>query len=391
MAKRDRKVTLAPGYSQLHWMRLTQSGRDLAQLGGKPPRKNITDAEVAAHNRENDAWMTLDGKVYNITSYLKYHPGGVRYLMMAAGSDGTALFNDHHAWINGHAMLAKCYIGDLEMALSLDHNDETIDNVALSTTTWRPFRLLSKQSVSKTAFKFVFELSGSQTLGVCIPGQHLELRVNIAGRCIERAYTPASRFSQRKSFELIIKLYPDGLMSSYLKSLPIGSEVEMRGPKGNVLYPSVGLVKREGKIQQRHVEHLVLVAAGSGITPMLQLIRATFETFKDHKTTIMLLYCNRAIQDIIALDQLETLTNMFSSRISVRHIISEDVEASFKNQTGSLAFRHGRLNDSMMLEFVGEFLGKETAFFHCGPQAFDNDVEEMLKSLNVSDSCIHRF
>lgn len=180
-------------------------------------------------------------------------------------------------------------------------------------------------------------------------------------------------------------------MSRYLESLPIGTEIEMRGPKGSLLYPAVGIVKREGKIQQRNVEHLVLIAAGSGITPMLQLIRATFESFQDHRTTVMLLYCNRTIQDVIAFDQLEALTNMFPSRISVRHIVSEDAEISTKCQTESLAIRHGRLDDSIMHEFIGQFVGKETAFFHCGPPAFDADVEKMLKSLTVSDSCIYRF
>lgn len=52
-------------------MRLTQSGRDLAQLGGKSPRKNITIAEIATHNREDDAWMALDGKVVLI--YVPIH------------------------------------------------------------------------------------------------------------------------------------------------------------------------------------------------------------------------------------------------------------------------------------------------------------------------------
>jgi cytochrome-b5 reductase len=86
-------------------MRLTQSGQDLSGLRGKPKRKNIPMDEVLQHNTEDDCWSVLEGKVYNLTPYLKFHPGGVHTLMMSAGGDCTALFNEYHAWVNGHGML----------------------------------------------------------------------------------------------------------------------------------------------------------------------------------------------------------------------------------------------------------------------------------------------
>jgi cytochrome b involved in lipid metabolism len=58
-----------------------------------------------------DAWTVLGGKVYNITPYLPYHPGGVPELMRAAGKDGTKLFGEIHPWVNWEGMLAPCLIG----------------------------------------------------------------------------------------------------------------------------------------------------------------------------------------------------------------------------------------------------------------------------------------
>ncbi len=58
-----------------------------------------------------DAWTVLGGKVYNITPYLPYHPGGVPELMKAAGSDGTKLFGEIHPWVNWEGMLEYCLIG----------------------------------------------------------------------------------------------------------------------------------------------------------------------------------------------------------------------------------------------------------------------------------------
>ena len=58
-----------------------------------------------------DAWTVLGGKVYNITPYLPYHPGGELELMKAAGRDGTKLFGEIHPWVNWEGMLESCLIG----------------------------------------------------------------------------------------------------------------------------------------------------------------------------------------------------------------------------------------------------------------------------------------
>jgi cytochrome-b5 reductase len=50
-------------------------------------------------------------QVYNITEYLRFHPGGVPLLLAVGGRDGTALFNKYHAWVNYEFLLAKCIVG----------------------------------------------------------------------------------------------------------------------------------------------------------------------------------------------------------------------------------------------------------------------------------------
>ena len=54
--------------------------------------------------------------MYNITPYLRYHPGGVKTLMQAAGIDGTALFDKYHEWVNCEAILPACCVGKLATA-----------------------------------------------------------------------------------------------------------------------------------------------------------------------------------------------------------------------------------------------------------------------------------
>lgn len=52
-----------------------------------------TLADVKLHNKNDDAWTVLNGKVYNMTSYLAFHPGGEKEIMRCAGRDGTRLFS----------------------------------------------------------------------------------------------------------------------------------------------------------------------------------------------------------------------------------------------------------------------------------------------------------
>jgi cytochrome b involved in lipid metabolism len=111
-SKAREKIAIKPGFHLADWMRLTTAASDLSGRNGGPPRK-ITMSELASHCTQFDCWTAYNGRVYNITNYLPYHPGGVPKLMLGAGKDCTALFNRYHAWVNGDSMLAKCYIGTL--------------------------------------------------------------------------------------------------------------------------------------------------------------------------------------------------------------------------------------------------------------------------------------
>eukprot|EP00878_Enallax_costatus_P007949 GHUV01008315.1.p2 GENE.GHUV01008315.1~~GHUV01008315.1.p2 ORF type:complete len:164 (+),score=30.50 GHUV01008315.1:306-797(+) len=106
---RRNKVPLEKGFSQVDWLRVSRSG-----AGGHGRRRDITLEEVKQHKTADDAWVVLHGKVYNITPYLKFHPGGADILVKAAGRDATSLFNKYHPWVNAHALLERCLLGLLQ-------------------------------------------------------------------------------------------------------------------------------------------------------------------------------------------------------------------------------------------------------------------------------------
>lgn len=109
---RPGKVPYEKGYSQMDWMAKQRGREDLSGTGGIF-RKDITLAEVAQHHTIDDCWVVIRGVVYNLTSYLKFHPGGAGILVKCAGTDATALFNKYHAWVNADFMLKRNQVGRL--------------------------------------------------------------------------------------------------------------------------------------------------------------------------------------------------------------------------------------------------------------------------------------
>ncbi|XP_010001253.1 PREDICTED: cytochrome b5 reductase 4 isoform X1 [Chaetura pelagica] len=93
----------------MDWIRLTKSGKDLTGLRGRPIE--VTEDELAKHNKKEDCWICIRGFVYNVTPYMEYHPGGEDELMKAAGADGTDLFDQVHRWVNYESMLKECLVG----------------------------------------------------------------------------------------------------------------------------------------------------------------------------------------------------------------------------------------------------------------------------------------
>uniref|UniRef100_A0A1B0CV03 Cytochrome b5 reductase 4 n=1 Tax=Lutzomyia longipalpis TaxID=7200 RepID=A0A1B0CV03_LUTLO len=112
------KCALKPGHSLMDWIRLGSSGCDLA--GTKGVVSPVSHAELAKHCKKGDAWIAIRGKVYNVTRYMDFHPGGSDELMRGVGKDATKLFEEVHAWVNYEQLLGKCYIGPLRNVATLN-------------------------------------------------------------------------------------------------------------------------------------------------------------------------------------------------------------------------------------------------------------------------------
>ncbi|KAL8905252.1 MAG: hypothetical protein Q9207_002761 [Kuettlingeria erythrocarpa] len=116
----SKKVLLEPGHSPLDWANLVNKPPSTTYLRGddvSPNLLRVPPSLLRYHNgrKGKNAWGVWQGKVYNLTPYMKFHPGGVDELMKGAGreKDGERLFLEIHPWVNWEGLLGECLIGIL--------------------------------------------------------------------------------------------------------------------------------------------------------------------------------------------------------------------------------------------------------------------------------------
>ncbi|XP_053833185.1 NADH-cytochrome b5 reductase 3-like [Vidua macroura] len=180
-------------------------------------------------------------------------------------------------------------------------------------------RLIDKEEVSHDTRRFRFALpSMEHVLGLPL-GQHIYLSARIDGALVVRPYTPVSSDDDKGFVDLVVKVYfrgvhpkfPDGgKMSQYLDSLKIGDTIDFRGPSGLLVYKGKGKfdIRPEKKAEPvtKTVKYVGMIAGGTGITPMLQIIRAIIKD-KDDPTTCQLLFANQTEKDILLRSELDEI------------------------------------------------------------------------------------
>lgn len=143
-------------------------------------------------------------------------------------------------------------------------------------------------------------------------GQHVSISAHIDGKDVVRSYTPVSSDADRGFFSLLIKTYPTGNISRFVSNLNIGQTIKVRGPKGQFVY-TPNMCKAFG-----------MIAGGTGITPMLQIIRAVCNNPED-KTEIDLIFANVNEEDILLKEDLDELARE-NANFRVHYVLNNPPE-----------------------------------------------------------------
>ncbi|MBN3322002.1 NB5R3 reductase, partial [Atractosteus spatula] len=233
-----------------------------------------------------------------------------------------------------------------------------------------PLRLIDKEIISHDTRKFRFVLpSESHVLGLPI-GQHIYLSAKIDGNLVVRPYTPVSSDDDKGFVDLVVKIYyknvnpkfPEGgKMSQYLESLRIGDTIDFRGPSGLLVYQGKGrfAIRPDKKSDPviKTAKNLGMIAGGTGITPMLQIIRAIMKD-KEDKTVCYLLFANQTEKDILLRPELEEIQANHPSRFKLWFTLDRAPE--------DWDYSTGFVNEDMIRNHLPP-PGEDTLILMCGP------------------------
>lgn len=202
-------------------------------------------------------------------------------------------------------------------------------------------------------------------------GQHLTLRKIIDGQDIRRTYSLCSSPFENK-WKVAIKQIPGGIFSTFANNeLKIGDNIEIMEPSGN-FYVDVDASKPN---------NYVAFAAGSGITPLLSIIKTHLTL--EPKCTFKLFYLNRTTKSIIFKEEIEQLKNRFFERFHQFYFLTQEQR--------DIEFLNGRFDKEKLQILTKTFIDTEdTAHcFICGPQDMIFLISDELEAAGLEKSRIH--
>jgi len=253
---------------------------------------------------------------------------------------------------------------------------------ALDPLLFTPFPLIKKEEISHDTRLFTFALPNGPSGKLGLPvGQHIALKftetlADGSTKNHQRSYTPTTGDDTPGTVTFVIKVYKAGVhpkfpeggkLSQHLDSLSIGDTVDMRGPKGHMTYRKNGAfslrpLSKKNPDEQRKAKHFGMIAGGTGITPMLQIMHAVLRDEPNSNVTVSMIYANQTEDDILVREELDEAVTKYGGRFRMHYTLDRPPE-NWKHSTGFIT-----------KEMIAEHLPKpsgdgSTQILMCGPPA----------------------
>lgn len=198
-------------------------------------------------------------------------------------------------------------------------------------------------------------------------GQFLTLIVTIDGKEIRRAYSLCSSPYTEDDLAVTVKRVEGGLMSNWLPdNLKVGDTIKVMEP--------MGVFTTE--FEKSNKRHVIMFAGGSGITPMLSIIKSMLT--KEPESIISLIYCNRNINSIIFKEELSKWETDYEGRLHVIHVL-DDAPMNWQGYSGLL--NHEMLKK--LFERIPDWGHEKTTYLMCGPEGMMKNVETLLSAQEI--------
>lgn len=209
-----------------------------------------------------------------------------------------------------------------------------------------------------------------QTTYQFLPGQNLTLKATINGEDVRRSYSICSA-PQDNELRVAIKKVEGGVFSNYANDqLKAGDSLEVMPPAGKFNTP----------LSASQTKRYLMIAAGSGITPILSLIKSIL--YAEPSSTITLVYGNRSRSSIIFFEELEQLKNKYMHRLNILHVLSREKTDS--------PLQLGRI-DTEKMTLLDRLIGCKNMdeCFICGPEEMTLNSKAFLENTGLPAKKIH--
>jgi ring-1,2-phenylacetyl-CoA epoxidase subunit PaaE len=202
-------------------------------------------------------------------------------------------------------------------------------------------------------------------------GQHLTLKETIAGSEQRRSYSICAGPSDGE-LRVGIRKVPGGVFSTWLnESLKAGDTLQVMTPEGRFFVPLDAAASR----------HYLGIAGGSGITPILSIMKAVLTA--EPKSRFTLIYGNRKQRSTMFTEEIEDLKNRYLSRLTLHMVFSQEAT--------DLPLYNGRLDRAKVGEFLATLVDADEIdhAFVCGPHGVNDEAEAALVAAGVAPERIH--
>jgi ring-1,2-phenylacetyl-CoA epoxidase subunit PaaE len=204
-----------------------------------------------------------------------------------------------------------------------------------------------------------------------IQGQHLTLKQDINGEDVRRSYSLCSSPLENQ-WKVAVKQIPGGVFSTYINAeLKKEDDIEIMEPTGNFYVD----------IDPKTPKNYIAFIAGSGITPLLSIIKTHLEL--EPQSTFKLFYLNQTVKSIIFKEEIEQLKNKFFQRFHVFYFLTKEQR--------DIEFLNGRFTPEKIKLLTDTFIDiDDTAHcFICGPQDMIFMISEELQAVGLDKDKIH--
>ena len=229
---------------------------------------------------------------------------------------------------------------------------------------------LRRETVDAVSMTFAIpsELAGDYSF---LPGQYLTLRTTMDGEEVRRSYSICSGPDDGE-LRIAVKKVDGGAFSNWAaEELKAGDELDVMTPTG-----------RFGVTHAPDQARLYVgFAAGSGITPILSIIKGVLA--REPQSRFFLFYGNRTADGMLFLEELEELKDRFLQRLSLFHVISGEEQ--------DIPILHGRLDGDKVRVLLRSLVPAAHVdhVFICGPMGMSEDIEATCRAIGIADEKIH--